>query len=69
MTPSLSRRLQYLEEKFAFLEQTVDELNEVIIDQLNQISSLQDQVRKLQTLLDTAQLTAQQEEDPPPPHY
>ena len=69
MTDEYSDRLRILEEKFEYQEQTIDSLNDVIIDQQKQLTLLTDQVHHL-----TSQLAATQEEnpageDPPPPHY
>lgn len=64
----LSKRLQNLEEKFAFQEQTIDALNDVILDQQTQINDLEEQVQKLRTLLSSSQDQVGIGKEPPPPH-
>lgn len=63
----LQERLQVLEEKFEFQDQTIDALNDVIVDQQNQMAQLEEQVRRLDSML--LGLKEEQLEDPPPPHY
>jgi SlyX protein len=65
----LCRRLQILEEKFEYQDQTIDALNEVIIDQQAQISALEDQIRRFQAMLSAIEDTPGGGEEPPPPHY
>lgn len=67
MIDELKERLQVLEEKFEFQDQTIDALNEVVIDQQNQIAHLIEQVNRLNSML--SRLEEGQSEDPPPPHY
>lgn len=69
MTNALADRLQYLEEKFAFQERTVDALNDVILDQQTQINELEEQLLKLKSLLTSHHQMTSAEKDPPPPHY
>lgn len=69
MINDLSERIQNLEEKFAFQEQTVDALNDVILEQQRQINELEEQIVKLKQLLNHSMQQTTDEEDPPPPHY
>lgn len=69
MTNDFSLRIQVLEEKFAFQEQTTDALNDVILDQQTQINELQEQLHKIIISLNSDQQQAGEEKDPPPPHY
>lgn len=69
MLAELSRRIQILEEKFAYQEQTIDALNDVIIDQQAQIDTLEEQLSRMRALLSAAHDRSPDGEDPPPPHY
>lgn len=62
-------RLQILEEKFEYQDQTIDALNDVIIDQQTQINALEDQIRRFQALLAAIDDNPGGGEEPPPPHY
>ncbi len=62
-------RLQILEEKFEYQDQTIDALNDVIIDQQAQINALEDQIRRFQALLAAIDDNPVGGEEPPPPHY
>ncbi len=71
----IEKRLEDLEIKFAYHEETVDALNQVIIRQQREIEQLQDMLSVLKQKLDlviqnqsTEQGTAHYHE-PPPPHY
>ena len=64
----ISRRMQLLEEKFEYQDQTIETLNDVIIEQQNQIKALEENLAKLQTLLST-NLVQDEKDDPLPPHY
>lgn len=63
-----AERLQVLEEKFEYQDQTIETLNDVIIEQQKQINSLEETLVKLHTLLAANMLQGEQN-DPPPPHY
>ena len=63
------RRIQILEEKFEYQEQTIDALNEVIIEQQDQINGLEKQFIRLQELLVAGQETPPEGQEPKPPHY
>ena len=69
MQDDINRRLQVLEEMFEYQDQTIDDLNDVLIEQQNQINSLENQLLRLQELLTTLQDSAPAGEDSPPPHY
>ena len=69
MVDELNRRMQILEEKFAYQEQTIDALNDVIIDQQAQLNRLEEQLGRLRALLTAAHDRPSEGEDPPPPHY
>lgn len=69
MTNEYSDRLRALEEKFEYQEQTIDSLNEVIIDQQKQLTELTEQVHHLKSQLAASQDDQPAGGDPPPPHY
>lgn len=69
MINDLSKRIQYLEEKFAFQEQTVDALNDMILEQQKQINELEEQLVKLKQQLSYNMQQTADDQDPPPPHY
>ena len=62
-------RLRILEEKFLYQEQTLDALNDVIIEQETQLNSLRDQYLRIQAMLSAGEENFNNGEDPPPPHY
>jgi SlyX protein len=68
---ALEQRVNDLEIKAAFQEQTIDELNEALSQQQLLISKMQEQMRfmvgKLKSL-DSSNL-AKESEETPPPHY
>ena len=69
ITDIISDRIQLLEEKFEYQEQTIDALNEVIIEQQTQLNSLEDKILRLEALLSGIEDNPKGGEDPPPPHY
>lgn len=69
MTENYSERLRVLEEKFEYQEQTIDSLNDVIIDQQKQITELEARLQHIQSFIEAAKDAGPNGEDPPPPHY
>jgi SlyX protein len=69
-TAKLTERLDTLETRIAFQDQTIEELNDTITKQWQVIDSL---TRKVALLEDHARTTASNIADPrhepPPPHY
>lgn len=67
----LEQRIEDLECKLAFQEQTIDELNSALSQQQLLINKIQDQVKyvvgKMKTM-DTSNLASEADETPPP-HY
>lgn len=66
---AVNSRLRILEESFLYQEQTIDALNDVIIEQQAQLNGLEDQLLRLQALLTAIDKNPDDGEDPPPPHY
>jgi|GEM_PF-2038703 len=62
-------RLQELEEKFLYQDRTIDDLNEVIIEQQAQLYALEEKFRRLQALLTAIEDQPSGVPDPRPPHY
>lgn len=70
MSKELQERLFRLEESFEFQDATIDDLNQVIIDQQKQIDKLELDIEKLKSQLATmATDGAENTPEPPPPHY
>lgn len=63
--------LTELETKVAFQEQTIEDLNQALIDQQFLLDKLQQQVRQLAEKLKGVQTSniASRAEETPPPHY
>lgn len=67
MNDNLNNRINNLEEKFEYQDQTIDTLNDVIIDQQSQITRLTEQINRIESVL--LNIKDDQGQDPPPPHY
>lgn len=67
----MEKRIIELESKLAFQEESISELNTVIIDQQNQLDILRMKLDslnlRLQAVSETS--TVSEEKEPPPPHY
>ncbi len=63
-----AKRLQVLEERFEYQDQTIETLSDVIIEQQTQINKMEENLAKLHNLLATNSVQKEQE-DPLPPHY
>lgn len=68
---SLLAHIMELETKIAFQEQTIEELNQALIDQQFTLDKMQQQVRHLAEKLQGVQTSniASRAEETPPPHY
>lgn len=67
---ALQDRLIELETRQAFLEQTVDDLNEVITEQQQRVALLEGALKHLNTRLEQMGGGVKpQEDETPPPHY
>ncbi|SDO73098.1 SlyX family protein [Desulforhopalus singaporensis] len=69
MDTEIGRRLQILEEKFEYQDQTIEALNNVIIDHQQQITKLEEKIVQLQTLLQRFQAENEYPNDKKPQRY
>ena len=72
MSQELDARLVALEIRQAFQDDTLQTLNDVLIDQQRQIERLQHRLEVLAARQETLQSQLEQDQDqvePPPPHY
>lgn len=66
----MKKRVEDVEVRMAYLEATVETLNQVVIDQQNRIDLLVREVQTLKQQLEAgAEFVRPQSEDTPPPHY
>jgi SlyX protein len=64
-----NNRIRILEEKFEYQDETIEALNDVIIEQQAQLDSLEDKIRRLEALFNAIEDSPAGGEEPPPPHY
>lgn len=64
----MSSRMQSIEEKLAFQEDTIEELNRIVSEQTIEIQKLWEAKRLLQKKVQEVGAT-QADTDQPPPHY
>ena len=66
-----TQRLDDLEAHIAHQDSTIDDLNQVILEQWNEIKALSEKLARLYAKVQTIEQTAEANEpqDPPPPHY
>lgn len=62
-------RLTALEERIAYQDQTIEELNASILELWKEIEALRRQLGKLGDELSTIAADVPQAPEPPPPHY
>lgn len=68
MSSELENRVRVLEEKHEYQDQTVETLNQVIIQQQAQLDKIQAEFAKLQEFVSASGMDADVANDPPP-HY
>jgi SlyX protein len=68
-TKTLSERIDDLETRLTFQDETIETLNKTITAQWQQIDALTRQVATLQQRLQEAEARAPGAADEPPPHY
>lgn len=71
MQDELQSLLERLETRLAFQEDTIEQLNQALIQQQRQLDTLHEKMRAVQTKLKEVQGSpvASQAEETPPPHY
>ena len=62
-------RLVELEMKAAYLEHTVEELNQALVAQQKRIDVLERELKRLRDQYETGAFIKKPEEETPPPHY
>jgi len=66
----MDKRLEDVEVRMAYLEETVEQLNQVVIRQQGQIDLLTEEIRRQKQQLENgAELVRPLSEETPPPHY
>ncbi len=66
----MEKRIEDVEIRMVYLEQTVEELNQVVIKQQDQIDRLQVEMRRMTQQIDSgAEFVRAQSDETPPPHY
>jgi SlyX protein len=66
-----TQRLDDLEAHIAHQDSTIDDLNQVVLEQWNEIKALGGQIARLEAKIQTMEQGAEGEAtpEPPPPHY
>ena len=66
-----TQRLDDLEAHIAHQDSTIDDLNQVILEQWNEIKALTEKMARLEAKVQTIEQVAESDEsrEPPPPHY
>lgn len=71
MTEALQERIEALETRVAFQDQTIEDLNAAVVDQWKHIDTLMHEVKRLRDLVEDtrASMSDPKAPEPPPPHY
>ncbi len=66
-----TQRLDDLETHIAYQDKTIDDLNQVTLEQWNEIKALTEKLTRLEAKVQTIEKAAESDEAPesPPPHY
>ncbi len=65
----MKKRLNELESRLTFQDDTIQELNKVLIHQQNQIDNLVSQVEQLKHYIQSMEPPTMEKPSEPPPHY
>ena len=65
----LARKLEQLETRIAFQDQTIEDLNQTLTAQWAEISKLRLEISRLSVRVEDAEAHAGSDGEPPPPHY
>lgn len=65
----MEQRIIDLEEKVAYQELTIEQLNQVITEQQSEILEIKSYLKILQSKIDNLQALEKELKEPPPPHY
>lgn len=71
ISEELMQRLEQLESRLAFQDDTIEQLNQIVTEQQQQIDKMHRQLRILGKRMKEVTVTqvANQDEETPPPHY
>jgi SlyX protein len=69
MAEPLEARIDQLETRMAFQDQTIEDLNKMLTAQWQEIDKLKRELAKLGDQLKEAQAAMPSTPEPPPPHY
>lgn len=69
--PNGTQRLDDLEAHIAHQDSTIDDLNQVVLEQWNEIRALGEKLARLEAKIQTIEDGSQEDAspEPPPPHY
>ncbi len=65
----MEKRIIELEKKVTFMDQRLEELNEVIVDQSKAINELKSQLTTVNDQISSGDLMRRPQDEDPPPHY
>ncbi|MCA9406450.1 MAG: SlyX family protein [Candidatus Omnitrophica bacterium] len=65
----MEERIIELEKKVSFQDNTIEELNQVVIEQQKKIDQLQRELQRLKEFVTSGDLVRKLEDEEPPPHY
>ena len=65
----MEERILELEKKVSYQDHTIEDLNEIVIEQQKEIKSLKEILEDLQRQIVSGEFVKKQEDEQPPPHY